>query len=125
MASRGLTIADVRNALTENNRDISAGDFWEGKRKYIVRTLSEYRSVEQVASQIIASPEGQPVYVRDVADVKLDYKKPGGFVHGFGVPNIAVNCQRETGANVMEVMTEFAPKSNNSMRASSRRKGSS
>ncbi len=87
-----------------NNQDTSAGDFWEGKRKYIVRTLSEYRSVQQVANQIIASPDGQPVYVGDVAEVKLGYKKPGGFVRGYGNENIAVNCQRETGANVMEVM---------------------
>ncbi len=56
LAARGLTIADVRQALTVNNQDVSAGDFWEGKRKYLVRTLSEFRSVEQVADQIIASP---------------------------------------------------------------------
>ncbi len=104
LAARGLTISDVQRALVQNNKDISAGDFWEGKRKYIVRTLSEYRSVDQVASQIIASPDGQPVYVDDVAEVKLGFKKPGGFVRGFGIENIAINCQRETGANVMQVM---------------------
>ena len=43
LAARGLTISDVRQTLIENNRDTSAGDFWEGKRKYVVRTLSEYR----------------------------------------------------------------------------------
>ena len=97
LAARGLTIADVRLALTENNRDTSAGDFWEGKRKYLVRTLSEYRSVEQVSQQIIASPDGQAIYVGDVAEVKIGYKKPSGFVRGYGISNIAINCQRETG----------------------------
>ncbi len=104
LAARGLTIAEVRQALIENNQDISAGDFWEGKRKYVVRTLSEYRTVEQVAQQIIASPDGRPVYVGDVAEVKKGFKKPDGFVRGYGIANIAVNCQRETGANVMDVM---------------------
>jgi HAE1 family hydrophobic/amphiphilic exporter-1 len=104
LAARGLTIFDVRKSLTENNQDTSAGDFWEGKRRYLVRTLSEYRSVEQVASQIISSPSGQPVYVRDVAEVKIGYKKPSGFVRGYGISNLAINCQRETGANVMDVM---------------------
>lgn len=104
LAARGLTIADVRQTLIENNRDTSAGDFWEGKRKYVVRTLSEYRSVDQVADQILASPDGQPIYVGDVAEVKIGYKKPAGFVRGYTIPNIAVNCQRETGANVMDVM---------------------
>ncbi len=104
LAARGLTIEDVRRALVENNVDTSAGDYWEGKRKYVVRTLSEYRSEQQVAEQIIASPDGRPVYVGDVATVELGYKKPAGFVRGYGISNIAVNCQRETGANVIEVM---------------------
>ncbi len=104
LAARGLTISDVRRTLTENNQDTSAGDFWEGKRRYLVRTISEYRSEEQVGSQIIASPDGQAVYVRDVADVKIGYKKPAGFVRGYGISNIAINCQRETGANVIDVM---------------------
>ena len=104
LAARGLTIFDVRESLTVNNQDTSAGDYWEGKRKYVVRTLAEYHSVDQVANQIIASPGGRPVYVADVAEVKLGYKKPDSFVRGYGIPNIAVNCQRETGANVMDVM---------------------
>ncbi len=104
LAARGLTLGDVRTALVQNNQDVSAGDFWEGKRKYFVRTISEYRSVDQVAAQIVASPDGQPVYVGDIAEVKLGYKKPGGFVRGYGISNIAINCQRETGANVMDVM---------------------
>ena len=104
LAVRGLTMSDVRAALVENNMDVSAGNFWEGKRKFLVRMLSEYRSEQQVAEQIIASPDGQPVYVGDVAKVQLGYKKPSGFVRGYGISNIAVNCQRETGANVIDVM---------------------
>ena len=104
LAARGLTIDDVRKALTEDNRDTSAGDFWEGKRRYVVRTLGEYRNPEQVADQIISESGGTAVYVKDVAEVKLGYKKPTGFVRPFGVSNIAINCQRETGANVIDVM---------------------
>ena len=45
-----------------------------------------------------------PVYVRDVAEVRLGYKKPDGFVRRFGRENLAINAARETGANVLEVM---------------------
>ena len=47
---------------------------------------------------------GAPVYVRDVAEVRLGYKKPSGFVRRFGADTIAVNVVRDTGANVLEVM---------------------
>ena len=41
---------DVRQALRSRNRDTSGGDFWEGKRRYVVRTLGEFQSPEEVAS---------------------------------------------------------------------------
>lgn len=103
LAARSLTIIDVRQALRAN-KDVSGGDFWEGKRRYVVRTLGESRSVEQVASSIIVRRDDGPVYVRDVAEVKLGHKKPDGLVRRFGTNVIAVNVQRETGANVLDVM---------------------
>lgn len=104
LAARGLTIGDVRRALTEDNQDSSAGDFFEGKRRVVVRTLGEYRSLDQVRQQIIASPSGQPIYVGDVAEVEMGYKKRDGFVRRLGIENIALNCQREPGANVIQIM---------------------
>ena len=44
---------------------------------------------------------GPPVYVRDVAEVKLGYKKPDGIVRRFGTSVIAINCLRRTGTNVL------------------------
>lgn len=104
LAARQLTIADVRDALRKANRNTSGGDFWEGKRRYVIRTLGKFTSPEQVENTILARRDGSPVYVRDVGTVRLGYKKPDGLVHRYGSSVIAINAQRETGANVLEVM---------------------
>lgn len=104
LAARQLTIADVRAALRGHNKDTSGGDFWEGKRRYVVRTLGQFRSEEQVLNVILATRDSKPVYVRDVAEVKLGYKKPDGMVRRFGTSVIAINVMRETGSNVLDVM---------------------
>src|SRR5262245_46891902 len=104
LASRKLTIADVRTALRGQNKDTSAGDLWEGKRRYVVRTLGQFRSPEQVEGTVLARRDGQTVYVRDVAEVHLGHKKPDGMVRQFGTGCIAINAQRSVGANVFEVM---------------------
>ncbi len=104
LAARRLTIADVRRALRARNQDTSGGDFWEGKRRYVVRTLGQFTSEEDVASTVLTEQNGVPVYLRDVAEVRLGFKKPSGTVRSFGETSIAVNCQRETGANVLDVM---------------------
>jgi hydrophobic/amphiphilic exporter-1 (mainly G- bacteria), HAE1 family len=104
LAARSLTINDVRLALRGQNEDTSGGDFWEGKRRYIVRTLGQFRSPEQVENAILARRDGVPVYVRDVGRAELSHKKPDGFVRRFGTSCIAINAQRTVGANVLQVM---------------------
>ena len=76
----------------------------KGKRRWVVRTLGQFRNQEDVAGQVLAVQNGAPVYVRDVADVRIGYKKPTGLVRRFGEASIAVNCVRETGANVLDIM---------------------
>lgn len=108
LAARGLTMADVRDALNSDNSDISGGKFYEGKRGWTVRTLGEYRSEEQIGSQIIrGGGTGPSVYLRDVAEIRLDYGRPTGFVRRFGISNLSIGAQRQTGANVMDVMQQL------------------
>ncbi|NUN51176.1 MAG: efflux RND transporter permease subunit, partial [Planctomycetaceae bacterium] len=104
LAARKLTLTDVRYALRDQNRDTTAGDIWDGKRRYVVRVIGEYQSPQQVADTIIARRDGASVYVRDVARVELGYKKPDGLVKNFGTFCIAINCVRETNANVLDTM---------------------
>ncbi|NND96313.1 MAG: efflux RND transporter permease subunit [Pirellulaceae bacterium] len=104
LAARQLTIEDVRRVLRAQNQDTSAGDYWEGKRRYVVRTINQFRSSQQVSEQVLAIRDGAPVFVGDVAEVQLGFKKPDGLVRRFGDTSIAINAVRETGANVLDVM---------------------
>ena len=107
LAARNLTIDDLRAALANQNQDTSGGDLWEGKRRYVVRTLGQLRSPEQVEGVIITRRDGKPVYVRDVARVQLGMKKPTGIVRRFGGRNIAIRITREQGANVLDLMRQL------------------
>jgi HAE1 family hydrophobic/amphiphilic exporter-1 len=104
LAARQVTLEDLRRALLLQNRDTSGGDYWEGKRRIVVRTLGQFRSPEQVGEQLLAMRDGKPVFVRDVAQVKPGFKKPDGLVRRFGTSSISLNAQRERNANVMDVM---------------------
>lgn len=104
LAARDLTIEDVRRVLKTQNKDTSGGDIWEGKRRWVVRTLNQFSSPEQIASQVLATRDGVPVFISDVADVQMGFKKPDGLVRRFGDNSIAINTIRQTGANVLDVM---------------------
>jgi HAE1 family hydrophobic/amphiphilic exporter-1 len=104
MASRRITVPDLIRALKVENRTISAGDFDEGKRRYIARTVGEYQSPEDAANVIIRRVEGIPVAVKDVATVRLGHETPAVVVRHDGVTTIVMSAVREPGTNVLLVM---------------------
>ena len=107
LASSGITINQLISALRSENRDISGGDFSEGKRRYIVRTVARYKSIEAVEQTVVTVKNGVPIRVKDIASVELAYEKPSALVRHFGETAIAFNAQRRVGANVIDVMNRL------------------
>ena len=110
LAQYGLNHMDVMEALRAENRNVSAGSISEGKRDYRVRVLGQFTSPEDILETIVAYRENGPVYVKDVANVQLDFAKRRGFVRALGNNAIAINAIRQSGANVMEIMSQLREK---------------
>lgn len=104
LAARGLTVSQVMSALDRENKNVSGGDFSEGKRKYKIRTVGEFVKPQDVENVVLSTTDGKRVYLRDVADVEIGLKKAETFVRQRGQPTIAINSIRKIGANVLETM---------------------
>jgi HAE1 family hydrophobic/amphiphilic exporter-1 len=107
LAARRLTIDDLRRALRARNKNTSGGEIWEEKRTYIVRTLGQFSSLEQVRRTIIAKRNGAAVYVEDVAEVRRGYKRPTDSYRRGGSELIGIGVLAETGANVLDVVARI------------------
>ena len=106
LALRQVTLNELADAIERENRNFSGGDFDEGKRRYIVRTVGEYRSPQDLENIVIANRNNIPVYLRDVARVELTHEKPTGSIFSLNNRTIAMNIQRQVGANQLDVMAE-------------------
>ena len=104
LASHRISINELAAAISAENVNTSAGSFDEGKRRYIVRTVSAYRTPEDVEAVVVRARHGTRVRVGDVARARLGYKRTQANVRIHGHPAIAINATRETGANVLVVM---------------------
>ena len=107
LAARRVTIPELMGALNVENKNITAGDFSEGKRRYVTRTVGEYQSPKDVEQVIIKRVDGKPVTVRDVADVRLDFGEREVVVRHEGITTLVMNAVREPGSNVLIVMKEL------------------
>ncbi|UCE02120.1 MAG: efflux RND transporter permease subunit [Candidatus Latescibacterota bacterium] len=107
LAARQVTLNELAAAIDRENRNFSGGDFDEGKRRYIVRTVGEYESPEDIEQIVVAVRNGVPVYLRDVATAQLGYHKPRAQVFMMGTQVLAINAIKEPNANVLDTMAEL------------------
>ncbi len=69
LAAYGLTLADLEGALTKASKNASGGVLERGAEQLVIRSQGLFRTLEDVAATPIASHDGTPVVVRDVAAV--------------------------------------------------------
>ncbi len=104
VAARNLSIAEIAQALSEGNRNISAGNFDEGKRRYIARTEAEYLKPEEAGDVVIKYVGASPVRIKDVALTKYGYKKRDVVTRSKGHDTVVLSAIRQAGSNELEVM---------------------
>ena len=69
--ARGISLAQLREALERNNRNDGAGRLDDGEESLLVRTEGSIRTLEDVAAIVVKSDPAQPVRIGDIAEVRL------------------------------------------------------
>jgi len=103
MAQLGLSTEDVAQRLRAENINLSGGRLEEGTRQFLVRTINEFESVEQIARVIITTRDGRPVYLRDVAEVREGWREREAITRVNGEEMVELAIYREGDANVVAV----------------------
>ena len=101
LAQLGLSIETVAQRIRAENVNLSGGRLEQGTQRFLVRTLNEFRSVEEMANAIIAAVGGQPVYLRDVASVTRGYKEREAVTRVNGRESVELAVYKEGDANTV------------------------
>jgi cobalt-zinc-cadmium resistance protein CzcA len=67
--ARGLSFADVINALPANNGQVGGNVMDVGREQYLVRGLGLLNSVDDIGGIVLKAEDGVPVYIRDIGRV--------------------------------------------------------
>jgi HAE1 family hydrophobic/amphiphilic exporter-1 len=103
MAARRLTLAEVRQALAAENVNLAGGSIYEGDTEYLVRTLNEYRSVEELRSLRVRRSDGELIPITDVAVLHETHKDRTVLSHLDGAEAVELEVYKEADANVVAV----------------------
>ncbi|MGQ7287884.1 efflux RND transporter permease subunit [Vreelandella venusta] len=103
LAQRGISLTELRDAITQRNRDISGGELEAGKRRYLIRTLGRFDDAEDLAQLVIARQGDSIVRLADVAEVRQGQSRLSQLSFYNGQPGIGMDLRRESGANVIDI----------------------
>jgi HAE1 family hydrophobic/amphiphilic exporter-1 len=105
LAQLNLSIEDIAQRLSEENVNLSGGRLEQGTQRFLVRTLNEFTSVQQMADAIIATVDGKAVYLRDVATVTGGYKDREAITRVDGRESVELAIYKEGDANTVQLAT--------------------
>jgi len=108
-AERGISLADIRNAIRGRNRDVSGGDLQAGKRRYLLRTIGRFESIEAMSDMIVARRGDSLVRLGDIAEVDSSHYELRERSSVNGKPNIGLSVDREPGSNVIDIKQAMLP----------------
>ncbi len=109
VAERNLSLSDVRQAIRNRNVDISAGDVDSGKRRYLMRTVGRFHTLEELEDLIIARRGDAITRLGDIADVSLEHSELRRMSYADGESNIRLSLVRQTGSNVISIKKAVLP----------------
>ena len=109
LAARGLSLTDLREAIRARNTDVSAGDIDSGKRRYLLRTVGRFDTLDELANLIVARRGDAITRLSDVAAVRLSHFELRNRSLTNGEPNIRLGLIRQTGANVIAIKRAVLP----------------
>ena len=103
LAALGIPLQSVVDLVGRSNVNQPGGALRDRDSQYLVRTLNEYETVEDIGGLIVGSNVNAPVYLRDVAEVRRGHRERTEITRVRGTECVEIALHKEGDANTVEV----------------------
>jgi HAE1 family hydrophobic/amphiphilic exporter-1 len=103
LARLGMDINDVNTRLKSENINASGGRIDEGSQRFLVRTINQFKTLDEMRELLIKIDGSVPIRLKDIADVRQGYKEREGIVRIDGHEAIELAIYKEGDANTVNV----------------------
>jgi HAE1 family hydrophobic/amphiphilic exporter-1 len=113
----GLTITQIQQMLGAQNMQVAAGTITEGGLSYILTTMGEYTSLDEIKNTVVSYKGGglvgtqvempRQVYLRDLADVFEGFRDETSTVYVNGQSAVMMTVQKQSGKNSVQTAKDL------------------
>ena len=107
LAYYGLSIVSLQNAVRSENANTSGGAIRLGAGRFKLRVPGEFDTPEEIYGLVLGTHQGQPVYLKDVANVVDDYKEETSRSRLDGKSAVNIAVKKRSGENILRITEEI------------------
>jgi len=104
LEARNLPIEQVIQKLRYENLNLSGGHITRGHIEYLLRTLGEFETLDEIQDTIVGVASGRPIRVKDIATVSDTHKEVRNYARVNGRSGVLLAVVKQSGANTTEVV---------------------
>ena len=101
LARLGIDVNDVITRLKNENVNASGGRIEEGSQRYLVRTVNQFKTLDEMRELLIKLDGSVPIRLKDIADVHQGFKEREGIVRIDGREAIELAIYKEGDGNTV------------------------
>lgn len=103
-----LTINDVRDALARNNANAGGGVLPQHAEQYLIRSVGLVHDLDDIRNIVLKESKSTPVYIRDVAEVRLGTEvRYGAMVKNGYTESVGGVVLMTSGGNAKEIVSRI------------------
>jgi HAE1 family hydrophobic/amphiphilic exporter-1 len=103
LASNGLTINNIVNALRMENLNAPGGIIIDGQYDLLVRTAGQFEDLDDIGNITVMSPTGASFLIRDLAKIEKGIKESKQYSRINGHDSLTVSIRKESMANTVRM----------------------
>ena len=103
MARLGITVQTLGQRLSATNVNLSGGRLSDGTNEYLVRTVNQFETIDDIEETIIFQQGGRILRLRDIAEVIEGQKERDAIMRVNGREAIEISLYKEGDANTVAV----------------------
>lgn len=103
----GITIAEVKEAIEASNRNFSGGIISAGSQEILIKGEGRIETVDHIRSTVVATRRNVPVYVKDVADVRVGGKFRREAASHNGREAVYVTVEKQYGGDTLTAIANI------------------
>ncbi|MCB0602708.1 MAG: efflux RND transporter permease subunit [Saprospiraceae bacterium] len=97
-----VSFGDIANAVSAENLNMSGGELVNNDFRRAIRVVGQFENVSEIENLIVKSEFQNPIYLKDIATVKMAYQDRTSYARSDGLPVISLDVIKRKGQNLLD-----------------------